>query len=49
MDLALAFPLCDLVMDEALNINSTELILTGSTSNGIATTGGDSVKVVRDN
>lgn len=47
-DLALAFPLCDLVNDDALNTSTTELVLTGSTLDGISFTGRDSVKVTRD-
>jgi uncharacterized delta-60 repeat protein len=48
MDLALAFSLCELVTHEALNTNSTELVLIGMTLNGVSITGRDSVKVVRD-
>jgi len=48
MDMALAFPLCNLVTDEALNESTTELVLTGSTLDGVSITGRDSVKVVRD-
>ena len=47
-DLLLAFPLCDLITNEALNVNSTELVLTGNTLDGVTITGRDSVKVVID-
>ena len=48
MDLALAFSLCELVTHEALNTSSTELVLTGTTVDGVSIMGRDSVKVVRD-
>ena len=48
MDMALTFPLCNLVTHEALNTSSTELVLTGMTLNGVSLTGRDSVKVVRE-
>lgn len=47
-DMTLAFSLCDLVNDGALNLNSTELELMGRTSNGVTITGREPVKVTRD-
>jgi uncharacterized delta-60 repeat protein len=48
MDMVLAFPLCQLVTDEALNKNSAELVLTGKALDGVNITGRDSVKVKID-
>ena len=48
MDMALSFPLCKLVNRRALSTSSTELVLTGSTLDGVSFTGRDSVKVVRE-
>jgi hypothetical protein len=47
-DLVLIFSLCNLIKKKALNVKSTELILSGTTLNGLAFTGRDSVTVVRD-
>jgi PKD repeat protein len=46
-DMVLTFTLCSIVTNGALNINSTQLVLTGKTSEGTDFTGSDSVKVVR--
>ena len=48
MDMVLVFPLCELVTNEALNKNSTELVLNGKTLDGNPIMGKDLVKVVRD-
>ncbi len=49
MDMALTFPLCNLVTHEALTTSSTELVLAGTTLDGVSIMGRDSVRVVRDN
>ena len=46
-DMVLAFRLCKLVRNKALNKSTTELVLTGRTLDGVDITGRDSVKVVR--
>jgi len=46
-DMVLTFTLCSIVTNGALNINSTEMVLTGMTLDGVSITGRDSVKVVR--
>lgn len=48
MDMALTFPLCKLVHRGVLKTSTTELVLSGMTLDGIAITGRDSVKVVRE-
>ena len=47
-DLALAFSLCDLVTNGALNASSSELVLTGRTLDGVNISGRDSVIVKAD-
>jgi hypothetical protein len=42
----LLFALCDLVSNNALNENSTELVLTGSTREGGTFTASDSVEII---
>ena len=46
-DIVLTFTLCGIVTNGALTINSTEMVLTGMTLDGVSITGRDSVKVVR--
>ena len=46
-DMVLSFTLCGIVTNGALNLSSTELVLTGKTLDGVSVTGNDSVKVVR--
>ena len=48
LDLLLVFPLCDLITNMALDLSSTELLLTGLTLDSVPFTGTDSVKVVQD-
>jgi uncharacterized delta-60 repeat protein len=45
-DMWLLFSLCDLVTNDALNQNSTELVLTGMTLDGIPFTARDSVEII---
>lgn len=45
-DVLLIFALCDLISNNALNRNSTELVLTGSTLDGGSFTASDSVEVI---
>ena len=47
-DLLLVFPLCDLVTSMALDLSSTELVLTGMTLDSVSFTGTDSVIVHED-
>ncbi len=44
-DIQFTFSICDLVDEEALNADTTKLILTGETPNGIVVTGKDMVEV----
>lgn len=46
-DMGLTFTLCSIVTNGALNLSSTEMVLTGRTLDGVNFTGRDSVKVVR--
>jgi len=45
-DLLMTFSICDLVSHRALEVSSTELVLTGRTFNGIPFTGSDTVQIV---
>ncbi len=45
-DVWLLFSLCDLVTNEALDQNSTELVLSGMTLDGVAFTARDSVEII---
>ena len=47
-DLLLIFTICDLVTSDALDPNSTTLVLTGATFDGTPIIGGDSVEVLVD-
>ena len=47
-DMLLIFFRCDSVANDALNVNSTELVLTGNTFGGTPITGTDSVIVVQE-
>ena len=44
-DIQFTFSICDLVNEEALNADTTKLILTGETPDGVIVTGKDMVKV----
>ncbi|MCJ7765501.1 MAG: hypothetical protein MUP09_06120 [Thiovulaceae bacterium] len=46
-DFLFTFSICDLVNEEALNTDTTELILTGETSGSILVTGKDMVEIVQ--
>jgi uncharacterized delta-60 repeat protein len=46
-DVWLLFALCDLVSNNALDENSTELVLTGTTLDGVIFTARDSVEIIR--
>ncbi len=46
-DIQFTFSICDLVNEEALNADTTKLILTGETPDGIIVTGKDMVEVVQ--
>ena len=47
-DMVLTFTLCSIVTNGAINLNSTEMVLTGVTLEGVNFTGRDSVKIVSD-